>query len=151
VGTLFEWLAANRPVDWVAGLSWGDSRIGNMMFGDDFRIVGVMDWEQASLAGPMSDLGWWLFFDDVHSIDYGLPRLEGLGTRQETIDLWQELTGLRAEDLLWHEVFAGLKTGLLSLHTLRSLELPDVDGPPVSPFLRRACRLIDIDVPADIR
>ena len=78
-----------------------------MAFGDDFRLVGVMDWEQASLAGGLHDLGWWLFFDEFHSIGQGVARLDGLGTRAETLELWEELVGERTDDLHWHEVFAG--------------------------------------------
>jgi aminoglycoside phosphotransferase (APT) family kinase protein len=149
VPLVFDWLTANLPPDPQPGLSWGDARIGNMMFGDDFRVVGVMDWEQASLAGPEADLGWWLLFDEVHSVDYGVARLEGLGSREETVDLWQALTGRGAEHLHWHEVFAGLKTGLLGLHTSRSLKLPTVDGAQANPFLARACRLLDLTVAGD--
>ncbi|UGQ11735.1 phosphotransferase family protein [Yinghuangia sp. ASG 101] len=124
VHTLFAWLKANRPATEAPGLSWGDARIGNMMFGDDYRVVGVMDWEQASLAGPMADLAWWLLFDDIYSVAQGIPRLDGLGTRAETLDLWRELTGRQVEDLDWHEAFAGLKAGLLSLHSHRSMNIP---------------------------
>jgi aminoglycoside phosphotransferase (APT) family kinase protein len=149
VRTLLDWLAANVPPASVPSLSWGDARIGNMMFGDDFRVVGVMDWEQASLAGPMADLAWWLLFDDVHSVDQKLTRLDGLGTRQETIELWRELTGRRVEHLHWEEVFAAVKTGLLSLHTQRSMKLPIAGRAHANPFLRRACRLLDLDVPKE--
>src|SRR5207249_1346674 len=65
---LFEWLRANQPEE-PSGLSWGDARIGNMMFDDDYEVVAVIDWEQASMGGGPSDLGWWLFFDDMHSVE----------------------------------------------------------------------------------
>src|SRR5262245_54200025 len=61
---MYEWLAANVPADATNGFTWGDARIGNMMFGDDLRLAGVMDWEQANLSGIRMDLGWWLYFDD---------------------------------------------------------------------------------------
>lgn len=140
VHELFSWITATRPPTPTPGLSWGDARIGNMMFGDDFGIVGVMDWEQASLAGPMADLGWWLLFDDIHSTEQGIPRLDGLGNRQKTLDLWQELTGRPVEHLHWHEVFAGLKAGLLALHTRRSMKLPAAGRP--NPFITRSRRLL---------
>ncbi len=147
VHNLLDWLTSHRPAASVPGLSWGDARIGNIMFGEDFRVVGVMDWEQASPAGPVADLAWWLMFDAIHSTERNVPRLDGLGTRQETIGLWQELTGLRARDLLWHEVFACLKAGLLALHARRSMRLPDA-GPP-NPFLQRAHRLAGMPVPKE--
>ncbi|WP_405864378.1 phosphotransferase family protein [Streptomyces sp. NBC_00005] len=140
VHELFDWVSENRPPLSTPGLSWGDARIGNMMFGGDYRIVGVMDWEQASLAGPMADLGWWLLFDDIHSVEHGVPRLDGLGTRQETLALWRELTGRPVEHLHWQEVFAGLKAGLLALHARRSMRLPAAGRP--NPFIERSCRLL---------
>ena len=73
VDRLWEWLEANVPSATPTGLSWGDARLGNTMFDDDFRLVVVMDWELVSLGTPIMDLGWWLFFDDVHSETY--PRL----------------------------------------------------------------------------
>ena len=108
-----EWLLSNRPETPLDGLSWGDARMGNMMFSDKFAIAGVMDWEQMSLGGAMTDLAWWTFFDDVHSKGMGLKRLDGLGNRQETIELWESLTGLQCADLNWHEVFAGFKVSVL--------------------------------------
>jgi len=107
------WLEEHRPSNPVSGFSWGDARIGNMMFGNDFKLTGVMDWEQASLGGPLHDLGWWLYFDDMHSWRNGHKRLDGLGTRAETIDLWRELTGFEVRDLPWYEVFAGYKLAVI--------------------------------------
>ena len=140
-----EWLRANLPARHADGLAWGDARIGNMAFGDDFRLVGVMDWEQASLAGGLHDLGWWLFFDEFHSVDQGVPRLDGLGTRAETLELWAELAGQPTDDLHWHEVFAGFT--LIQL-TCRALVLRDAviddDALAANPFLTRTCRLLDL-------
>ncbi len=114
---LLEWLATNQPSERMEGLSWGDARMGNMMFGSDFRLVGVMDWEQASLSGPLFDLGWWLFFDEAHSTGLGVPRLDGLGTRRETIERWEQRLGVKATDLLWYEAVAGFKVSVLSMRS----------------------------------
>jgi aminoglycoside phosphotransferase (APT) family kinase protein len=150
VAALLDWLTAHAPAQAAPGLSWGDARIGNMMFGDDLEVVGVMDWEQASLAGPLADLGWWLFFDEIHSSEVGIARLDGLGTRQETIDLWQELTGQQVGDLLWHEVFAGCKAGLLALRTRDLLTLGSPGTARPDPWIARARRLLDLPVPKEL-
>lgn len=125
VWEMYEWLAANVPADATNGFTWGDARIGNMMFGDDLRLVGVMDWEQANLSGTRMDLGWWLFFDDFHSTHRGLVRLDGLGTRAETIAMWEDRVGERAGDLTWYEVFTGFQVGLLSFRTMTILGSPN--------------------------
>lgn len=125
VWEMLEWLEAHLPEDRPDGFAWGDARIGNMMFDDDFRLVGVMDWEQANLGGIRQDLAWWLFFDTFHGEGRGLRRLDGLGTREETIAWWEDRVGQRAGDLTWFEVFAGFKVGLLSIRTLLLMGAPD--------------------------
>jgi aminoglycoside phosphotransferase (APT) family kinase protein len=138
-----QWLRDNVPADHVDGLSWGDARMGNMMFGDDYELVGVMDWEQASLVGGAVDLGWWLFFDDFHSVDHGLPRLEGLGGRQETLDLWEELVGSPAPDTRWYEIFTGYAVLQLSVRTLVMYGGKPTDDDVVgSGFCGRLCDLL---------
>jgi aminoglycoside phosphotransferase (APT) family kinase protein len=149
VPALLDWLHAHAPAQPAPGLSWGDARIGNMMFGADFAVVGVMDWEQASLSGPMADVGWWLTFDDMHSVEVGIPRLDGLGTRQETLDLWQDLTGHPVDDLHWHEVFAGCKAGLLALRSRDVLNIGGLDRTADNPYLARSCRLAGLPAPGD--
>lgn len=114
IAELREWLDANRPVDAPPGLSWGDARIGNMMFGDDFALTGVMDWEQMSLGGALVDIGWWLWFDRFHSDTLGFTRLEGLGDRAETIARWENATGIKVTHLDWYELFAGYKVAIIT-------------------------------------
>jgi aminoglycoside phosphotransferase (APT) family kinase protein len=130
IAGLQEWLEANRPTNPPPGLSWGDARIGNMMFDDDFIISGVMDWEQMSLGGALLDLGWWLWFDRFHSESLRLTRLEGLGNREETIARWQAGTGIEVRDLEWYELLAGYKVALITARksALESLYSPNNNG-----------------------
>jgi aminoglycoside phosphotransferase (APT) family kinase protein len=114
---IYEWLATNLPSDRKNGFAWGDARIGNMMFGDDFRLVGVMDWEAANLSGPRQDLAWWVFFDDFNSEARGVRPLDGLGSRDETIALWEDRVGERAGDIYWYEVFTGFQICLFTFRT----------------------------------
>jgi aminoglycoside phosphotransferase (APT) family kinase protein len=145
-----DWFDRHRPAAPASGLSWGDARIGNMMFGHDFRLAGVMDWEQASLGGPMQDLGWWLYFDDIHSTYAGLTRLDGLGTRQETLDLWRDLTGYAAADLTWYEAFAGYKLAVIMARGY-SQDRAESPGNNVNNnlFTRSMAKIMGLDQPAD--
>lgn len=98
---------ANQP----AGLVWGDARIGNMMFDDNFDVVAVMDWEQPSLGGALHDLAWFVVLSEtMHGPNsvHGRP-LDGMGSRAETIALWEEITGKSAADIEWYEDFTHLK------------------------------------------
>jgi aminoglycoside phosphotransferase (APT) family kinase protein len=125
----WEWLNANLPVLRPTALSWGDSRMGNMLFGPDKRVRAIVDWEMVSLGGPLMDLGWYLFFDDTYAIvegKLGVARLPGLGDREETVGAWQERTGHPVTDLRWYEIFAGLRYATV---TMRLAQLnTEIDG-----------------------
>jgi aminoglycoside phosphotransferase (APT) family kinase protein len=121
-----EHLRARWPKNQPPGLVWGDARLGNLMFNDAFEVVAIMDWEQPSLGGALQDLTWWLTLADVmHSTGSGRPHLEGMGTREDTIALWREVTGISTDDLDWYEDFTAFKIGCVSV---RSAELK---GAPV--------------------
>jgi aminoglycoside phosphotransferase (APT) family kinase protein len=123
-----------------------------MMFAGT-RCVGVLDWEMVSLGGPTVDLAWWLMFDRNHSTDVGVPRLSGLGTREETIDRWRDRTGLPLVDLRWHEVFVLFQLALLRANAFADparLGLPvPTDGDPRS--VRRLTDRIEERWPAPER
>jgi aminoglycoside phosphotransferase (APT) family kinase protein len=99
------------PKNQPEGLVWGDSRLGNMMFDENFDVIAVMDWEQPSLGGALHDLAWW----NVLSATMHGPNamhggyLPGMGTREETIALWEDVSGKSAADIEWYEDFANLK------------------------------------------
>jgi len=112
---LREWIGANRPHEPGIALSWGDARPGNMIFGPDFRLLGVLDWDQMSLASPRHDLSWWLLFDELNTTGRGIPRPEGIGSREETIERWEAITGQQVGDLSWHTAFTTWKLGLITL------------------------------------
>jgi aminoglycoside phosphotransferase (APT) family kinase protein len=119
-------LMAKKPANRPEGIVWGDSRLGNMMFGDDFSVVAVMDWEHPSLGGALHDLGWWLCGDLIQTTAQGLKPLEGMGTRDETITLWSETGGKSAADIEWYVAFGFFKmesTGV-RMTTLREMPAP---------------------------
>jgi len=89
----WEWMSSHLPATRPTELSWGDARIGNMLF-HDLECRAVLDWEMVSLGGRQMDLGWWLFLDRFHADGYGVPRLAGLGSREDTITEWRSRTGL---------------------------------------------------------
>jgi hypothetical protein len=109
----WEWLVANKPVEnGEPVLSWGDSRIGNMIW-DHFRPVAVLDWEMASVGPPEMDLGWWLYFDRQFSEGLGVPRPPGFPTHEETIARYEELMGRTMQDLFWYQIFAGFRFAVI--------------------------------------
>jgi aminoglycoside phosphotransferase (APT) family kinase protein len=130
-------LRARWPKNQPQGLVWGDARIGNMMFDENFDVLAVMDWEQASLGGALHDLAWWLQMSSfAHEKTADKPHLEGMGTREETIALWQEVTGISVDDLDWYLDFTQFKTGCLSVSTSRLWGWPEPDHAALAAQLR---------------
>ena len=78
VERLFDWSHANRPAgDGRTTITWGDSRIGNILY-RDFEPVAVLDWEMAALGPAEVDVAWmiWMhrFFQEIAET-YGMPGL----------------------------------------------------------------------------
>jgi len=120
----FERLLAAGPAHRPEGIVWGDARLGNMMIGPDFTVAAVMDWEQPSLGGALHDLGWWLQSDHSQTVAQGITPLEGMGTRDETIALWSEVSGKSAADIDWYQAFACLKMECLGIRMAAIREMP---------------------------
>jgi aminoglycoside phosphotransferase (APT) family kinase protein len=143
----FKRLRETWPKNQPPGVVWGDARIGNMMIDENIEVVAVMDWEQPSLGGALHDLAWWLRLSDMM---HSQPKLlEGMGTREETIALWREITGVSTDDIEWYEDFATLKLAILSVRMghLRGAPLP-TEAWPDNPIFRGLAQRLDIPWPA---
>ncbi len=115
-----EWLQANMPADPPPGFSWGDSRPPNIIF-KGVEPVALLDWDMVSIAGPECDLAWWTVMDQSNSTQRGLPRLEGFGTPAETIALWEDMMGRKAQNLDWHLVLNALRIRLVMVRLPKML------------------------------
>ncbi|MEZ5204465.1 MAG: phosphotransferase [Acidimicrobiales bacterium] len=130
-------LRANLPTDTSPdALSWGDARIGNMMFAD-FEVVAVLDWEMAGIAPPEVDLGWMaylhLFFQDI-ATDLGLPGLPNFMAPADLVATYQALTGRTLGNLRWHVAYSAMRHGVIMRRVTErailfgeAVEPPDLD------------------------
>jgi aminoglycoside phosphotransferase (APT) family kinase protein len=111
----WQWLVDHQPVeDGEVVLSWGDSRIGNIIW-DDFRCAAVLDWEMASLGQPEMDLGWFLYFDRQFTDPLGVPRPAGFPSHEDTIERYSDLLGRPMKDLFFYEIFSGFRFAVVML------------------------------------
>jgi aminoglycoside phosphotransferase (APT) family kinase protein len=133
----FAWLDAHWPRhEGKAVLSWGDARIGNVLY-RDFAPVAALDWEMAALGPPELDLGWMValhrFFDDL-AVGAGMPGLPDLLRRDEVAASYEKQTGYAPRDLDFYTLLAALRHGIVMFRIARRMahfgELrlpPDVD------------------------
>ncbi len=111
----FAWLEAHWPADeGDTVVSWGDSRIGNVLY-DGFAPAAVLDWEMAALGPRGLDLGWLSFmhaFFDMIARGAGLPGMPHFLRATDIADEYAHLTGRRLE-LRWYEAYAALRHGII--------------------------------------
>jgi aminoglycoside phosphotransferase (APT) family kinase protein len=103
-----DWLAAHDPHDDRVGLSWGDARLGNVIW-RDYEPAVVCDWEAAALGPTEADVGWWLMFDRMSFDDLGAARMQGFPTRDEMISIYEAASGRAVHDPHYWEVFGAMR------------------------------------------
>ena len=107
------WLDSNKPADVDSCIIHGDWRIDNMVFDlEAKKLVGVLDWELATVGDPLMDLGsslaYWVDRDDdteFASLRRQPSHLDGMPTRKEFIAKYLELSGRSCPDFTFYEVF----------------------------------------------
>lgn len=111
----FAWLRAHQPVGRQARFSWGDARIGNVMY-RDFEPVAVFDWEMAGLAPREADIGWFVFlhrfFEDI-AHGFELPGLPDFLREEDVCAQYEELTGYTPRDMTWYQLYAALRFAII--------------------------------------
>jgi aminoglycoside phosphotransferase (APT) family kinase protein len=107
-----DWLRDNiyQPEHLV--LCWGDSRLSNVLYGPQFEVTAVLDWEIAYIGDHEADLAWLLFVDWACTEYQGVPRLDGTPSREETVERYERLSGREVRNLRYNEVLAAVEMGL---------------------------------------
>jgi aminoglycoside phosphotransferase (APT) family kinase protein len=153
VDPAWTWLEAHWPDDHERiDLCWGDARPGNQMYGEDLSVVGLFDWEMVSLGNAESDLGWWLFLQRYHTVGSGLPLPDGFLSRDETIALWESVTGRTAQHVDFYEKLAGFHFSLVMLRVGAMFKLLDPESwfpgfDVYNPVAQLTADLIGFDAP----
>jgi aminoglycoside phosphotransferase (APT) family kinase protein len=119
---VMRWLSERAPEDVASRVIHNDFRFDNLVLAphDPQRIVGVLDWEMATIGDPLMDLGgalaYWVQADDDHLMR-ALRRqptdAPGMLSREEVVDHYRARTGLAIEEWVFYEVF-----GLFRLATI---------------------------------
>ena len=119
-----DWLAAHWPHDRGPDvLSWGDSRIGNIIY-QGFEPAAVLDWEMAALGPRELDVSWFIFlhrfFQDIAQF-FGLPGLPSFLRRSEVEHCYQELTGYQLRDMDFYLTYAALRHAIVMARIKRRM------------------------------
>jgi aminoglycoside phosphotransferase (APT) family kinase protein len=126
-----HWPGADVPGNVV--LSWGDARIGNVLY-RDFSPVAVLDWEMAGIGPRELDLGWLVFAHRVFQTlaeTFELPGLPDVLREEDVRATYADLTGVEVGELRWFELYSAVIWGVVFMRTgarqahFGEIELPD--------------------------
>jgi len=129
----FAWLDDHWPSDpGPTVLSWGDSRIGNVIF-DGFTPAAVLDWEMAGLGPRELDVAWLLYCHQLFQFTAGTVGLEGLPDLLQVDDVAEEYarrTGHELRHLPVYELYSAVQLGIVGMRTgLRSITFGETSMP----------------------
>lgn len=122
-----EWLRHQAPAHSAPSLLWGDARPGNLIYQGN-QVAAILDWEMAGIGPAEFDLFYFLLADEVVAELNGVPRLEGLPEREETIRAWEAGIGRPVEHRLHAEIIAATRFAALMALVVR-LSPPGLDDP----------------------
>jgi len=123
---IMGWLAEQQPDEDVATcVIHNDFRLDNVVLApeDPLRIVGVLDWEMATLGDPLMDLSgalaYWIQADDDPTFRAARRQpsdLPGMMTRAEIVETYAARTGLSVTPEQWrfYEVFGLFRLGVIA-------------------------------------
>lgn len=115
VDTAMQWVLENRPDNTDTCVLWGDPTPSNVMWRPDGSVAALIDWELAALGPRELDLAWWLYFDDLFSRRFGVTRLEGLPTRDETVAIYEKAADRKVGNLDYYDVVVALRMALVAV------------------------------------
>jgi aminoglycoside phosphotransferase (APT) family kinase protein len=121
---IMVWLHENQPDDVRTCVIHNDFRFDNVVLDDndggDLAVVGVLDWEMATLGDPLMDLAgsmaYWIQADDdqIALMSRRQPsHLPGMPTRRELVHYYCERMGLPYENWLFYDVFGAFRLAVI--------------------------------------
>lgn len=111
---IMAWLHSNMPDQIKVCIIHNDYRMDNVVLSadDPTEVIGVLDWEMATLGDPLMDLGnslaYWVEANDPpshHVLRRQPTHLPGMMTRDQVVEHYCAKTGLNAEDFLFYRVY----------------------------------------------
>jgi aminoglycoside phosphotransferase (APT) family kinase protein len=109
-----QWLGANRPAQIRKCLVHNDYRFDNLVLdsANPMNIIGVLDWEMATIGDPLLDLGnslaYWIEASDPAPLQLMRRQpthLPGMMSRDELVACYLAKSGLQVDSFRFYEVF----------------------------------------------
>jgi aminoglycoside phosphotransferase (APT) family kinase protein len=138
------WLKANMPADSARpAIIHNDYRFDNVVLSaeDRMTVIGVLDWEMATLGDPLLDLGsslaYWVEASDppeMQAIRMQPSNIPGMLTRAEMIQRYEQKTGRRIDHPDWYYVFGLFRLGVIAQQIYYRYKLGQTSNPRYKAF-----------------
>ncbi len=118
-----QWLRDHVPSDSKTCVIHNDWRFDNVILDPEnpSKIIGVLDWEMATLGDPLMDLGsslaYWVEESDnaIFKATRRQPtHLKGMFTRAEVVEYYLNKTGLKTDNWTFYEVFGIFRLAVIA-------------------------------------
>lgn len=148
---IMSWLEANRPPDVAARVIHGDWRLDNMVMdstslteGGSPKIIGVLDWEMATIGDPLMDVGaalaYWIDSTDA-GVDPAFASLKrqpsdlpGMPTRTEIMHRYSERMGFTNVNWTFYEVYGLFRLAVILQQIWARYQAGQTTNPAFAPF-----------------
>jgi aminoglycoside phosphotransferase (APT) family kinase protein len=119
---VMRWLQANQPDDVATCLIHNDYRFDNLVLDgpQTLNVIGILDWELATLGDPLMELGatlsYWVQADDddfLQMVRRQPTHLPGMMTRAEVVDYYAERTGRSIENWTFYQVYGMFRVAVI--------------------------------------
>jgi len=120
---VMTWLAEHLPSREYISLIHNDYRLDNVILNPEnpLEIIGVLDWEMATIGDPLMDLGnslaYWVQADDdafFQSARRQPTHLPGMLTRREVVRYYCEKTGFVPDNWAFYEVYGLFRLAVIA-------------------------------------
>jgi aminoglycoside phosphotransferase (APT) family kinase protein len=121
---IMQWLAAHMPPESPQpGVIHNDFKLDNVVLDprDPLKIIGVLDWEMATVGDPLMDLGsslgYWVQADDppeLQAIRFVPTHAAGALTREQVVAYYAELSGNPVDNFGFYLVFGIFRLAVIA-------------------------------------
>jgi aminoglycoside phosphotransferase (APT) family kinase protein len=118
-----KWLLENIPDDTNTCIIHNDWRFDNVILdpNNPTEVIGVLDWEMATLGDPLMDLGsalaYWV--EDTDNMIFKSTRrqpthLKGMFTRKQVVDYYLKKMDMQTENWTFYEIFGIFRLAVIA-------------------------------------
>ncbi len=152
---VMTWLSEHMPGDSGACVIHNDFRLDNLLLDatDPRTVVGILDWEMATIGDPLMDLGntlaYWVQADDDQAMQRFRRQpshLPGMFTREELVEHYCTRAGIERPAMTFYEVYGLFRLAVIVQQIYQRYHRKETTNPAYRNFwlmvryLDRRCR-----------